>query len=221
VRLQVGLNRHFDPAYVAAKQMIEDGKIGTPVMVKLVGRDPRRTGLEFARRSNSGGMILDMGIHDFDTARWLMGSEVERVHTEGGCLAYPELKEVGDIDNAVINLRFANGMIGNVDLSRNSVYGHDVRSEVLGTKGGLIIGKDRYTDLVVMTENSVAHDTVPYFMERFGTAYSEEIRGFIACIVEGREPLVTGADARAAMKIGIAATISLDEARPVLVSEVK
>jgi scyllo-inositol 2-dehydrogenase (NAD+) len=220
VRLQVGLNRHFDPAYVAAKQMIDDGKIGTPVMIKLVGRDPRRTGLDFARRENSGGMILDMGIHDFDTARWLMGSEVERVSTEGGCLVYPELKDVGDIDNAVINLRFTNGTIGNVDLSRNSIYGHDVRSEILGSKGGLIVGKDRYTDVVVMTENNIAHDTVPYFMERFSTAYAEEIRGFIACIVAGREPAVTGADARAAMKIGLAATKSLDESRPVLVSEI-
>jgi inositol 2-dehydrogenase len=220
VCLQVGLNRHFDPAYVAAKRMIDEGKIGTPVMIKLIGRDPRRTGLEFARRSNSGGMLIDMGVHDFDTARWLMGSEVERVFTEGGCLAYPELNEVGDIDNAVINLRFTNGTIGNVDLSRNSIYGHDVRSEVLGTKGGLIIGKDRYTDLIVMTENSVAHDTVPYFMERFSVAYAEEVRDFIQAILERREPLVTGADARAAMKIGIAATMSLDEGRPVLVSEV-
>jgi len=221
VRLQVGLNRHFDPAYVAAKRMIEDGKIGTPVMIKLVGRDPRRTGLEFARRANSGGMILDMGIHDFDTARWLMGSEVERVSSEGGCLVYPELQEVGDIDNAVINLRFANGAIGNVDLSRNSVYGHDVRSEVLGSQGGLIIGKDRYTDVLVMLENNVSHDTVPYFMERFATAYAEEIRGFITCIVEDRAPLVTGADARAAFKIGLAATRSLDEARTVFVSEIE
>jgi inositol 2-dehydrogenase len=220
VRFQVGLNRHFDPAYVAAKRMIDEGKIGTPVMVKLIGRDPRRTGLEFARRSNSGGMLIDMGIHDFDTARWLMGCEVERVYTEGACLAYPELKDVGDIDNAVVNLRFTNAALGNVDLSRNAVYGHDVRSEVLGTKGGLIIGKDRYTDLVVMTENNVAHDTVPYFMERFGVAYAEEIRAFIQAIVEDKEPLVTGADARAAMKIGIAARMSLDEARPVYVSEV-
>jgi inositol 2-dehydrogenase len=221
VRMQVGLNRHFDPAYVAAKKMIDEGQIGTPVMIKLIGRDPRRTGLEFARRANSGGMILDMGIHDFDTARWLMGSEVERVSAEGGCLVYPELKEVGDIDNAVVNLRFTNGTIGNVDLSRNAVYGHDVRSEVLGSKGGLIIGKDRYTDVVVMTENRVSHDTVPYFMERFGTAYAEEIRAFAACIVEGREPLVTGADARAAMKIALAATLSYDEGRPVRVDEIK
>jgi inositol 2-dehydrogenase len=221
VRLQVGLNRHFDPAYVAAKRMIDAGKIGTPVMVKLIGRDPRRTGLDFARRANSGGMLVDMGIHDFDTARWLMSSEVERVYTEGGCLVYPELQEVGDIDNAVVNLRFANGTIGNVDLSRNAIYGHDVRSEVLGSKGGLIIGKDRYTDIVMMTENSISHDTVPYFMERFGTAYAEEIRAFITCLVEDRAPHVSGADARAALKIALAATRSLDEARPVLVSEIE
>ena len=221
VRLQVGLNRHFDPAYVAAKRMIDEGKIGVPVMIKLIGRDPKRTGLDFARRSNSGGLLIDMGVHDFDTARWLMGSEVERVSTEGACLAYPELKEVGDIDNAVVNLRFANGTIGNVDLSRNAIYGHDVRSEVLGTQGGLIVGKDRYTDLVVMSQNSVAHDTVPYFMERFGVAYAEEIRGFIQAIVDGREPLVTGSDARAAMKIGLAARLSLDEGRPVYVNEIK
>jgi inositol 2-dehydrogenase len=220
VRLQVGLNRHFDPAYVTAKRMIEEGKIGQPVMIKLVGRDPGRTNLDFARRENSGGMILDMGIHEFDTARWLMGSEVERVYTEGGCLVYPELKDVGDIDNAVINLRFTNGLIGNVDLSRNSIYGHDVRTEVLGSKGGLIVGKDRNTDLVVMTKNSIAHDTVPFFMERFGTAFAEEMKGFIDSIVAHREPEVSGADARAAVKIAIAATRSLDEARPVLVNEV-
>ncbi len=221
VRLQVGLNRHFDPAYVAAKRMIQEGKIGQPVMIKCIGRDPRRTGLDFARRENSGGMIMDMGIHDFDTARWLMDSEVERVYAEGGCLVYPELKDVGDIDNAVINLRFSNGLLGNVDLSRNSIYGHDVRTEILGSKGGLIVGKDRYTDLVIMTENSIAHDTVPYFMERFGTAFAEEMKGFIDCIVEDREPLVSGADARAAVRIAIAATRSLDENRPVLVSEVE
>ena len=220
VSLQVGLNRHFDPAYAAAKQMIEEGKIGEPVMIKLIGRDPGRTSLDFARRENSGGMILDMGIHEFDTARWLMDSEVERVYTEGGCLVYPELKDVGDIDNAVINLRFTNGLIGNVDLSRNSIYGHDVRTEVLGSKGGLIVGKDRNTDLVVMTENSIAHDTVPFFMERFGTAFAEEMKGFIDSILQQQEPVVTGADARAAMRIAIAATRSLDEARPVLVNEV-
>jgi inositol 2-dehydrogenase len=220
VRLMVGFMRRFDAAYNMAKRKIDEGVIGQPVMFKSIGRDPKRTSLEFARRENSGGLILDMGIHDYDLARWLMGTEVERTSSEGGCLVYPELRDVGDIDNAVVNLKFINGAVGNVDVSRNAVYGYDIRTEVLGSQGGLLIGKDRYTDTLVLTRDGVTHDTVPYFMERFADAYAAEIREFIACIAEGREPGVTGQDARAATAIGIAATRSLDEGRPVLVSEV-
>jgi len=220
VRLMVGFMRRFDPPYRMAKQKIDEGVIGEPVMFKGVGRDPKRTSLEFARRENSGGLILDMGIHDFDLARWLMGSEVERVYSEGGCLVYPELEEVGDIDNAVVNLKFANGAVGNIDVSRNAVYGYDIRTEVLGSQGGLLISRDRYTDMLVMTRDGVTHDTVPYFMERFADAYAAEIREFIACLTEDREPSVTGQDARLATAIGMAATRSFDEGRPVLISEV-
>jgi inositol 2-dehydrogenase len=220
VKLQMGFMRRFDPPYVAASQKILEGVIGQPVMFKAVSRDPKRTSLEFARRENSGGMILDMGVHDFDLARWLMGSEVTRVCSEGACLAFPELKGVGDIDNTVINLRFANDAVGNIDLSRNAVYGYDIRTEVLGTEGSLWIGYLQQTPTLVLTRAGVTHDTVPYFMERFATAYAEEVRVFVRHIVEGTAPAPTGADARAATAIGIAATLSLDEQRPVLVSEV-
>lgn len=220
VKLQLGFMRRFDAGYVAARKKIAEGVIGEPVMFKSTGRDPRRTSLEFARRENSGGLIADMAAHDFDLARWLMGSDVERVQSEGGCLVYPELKNVGDIDNAVVNLRFANGAIGNVDVSRNAVYGYDIRTEVLGSEGGVMISKIRQTPILVMTRDGVTHDTVPYFMERFGEAYAAEIRDFVACIMEDREPTVSGEDGRAAAAIGIAATISLDEGRPVSVSEV-
>ena len=220
VKLQLGFMRRFDSAYVMAKQKIEEGVIGTPIMFRSTGRDPRRTSLEFARRENSGGLIMDMGVHDFDLARWLMGSEVTRVQSEGACLVYPELKEVGDIDNAMINLQYANGAIGNIDLSRNAVYGYDIRTEVLGSEGGLMIGKLQQTATLVMTRQGVTHDTVPYFMERFGEAYAAEIRAFVTCILEDRAPLVTGQDARKATAIGIAATRSLDEDRPVMISEV-
>lgn len=220
VRLMVGFMRRFDPAYVTAKKKIDEGVIGTPVMFKSLGRDPKRTSLEFAKRENSGGLILDMGIHDFDVARWLMGSDVYRVQSEGGCLVFPELKEVGDIDNAIVNLKFTSGAIGNIDVSRNAVYGYDIRTEVLGSDGALLIGRDRYTDTLIMTREGVLHDTVPYFMERFGEAYANEIREFIASIVQDREPAVTGLDARAATAIGIAATRSLDEDRPVLIEEI-
>lgn len=215
VKLQLGFMRRFDPAYLAAKKRIDAGEIGKPVMFRSTSRDPNRTSLEFARRENSGGMILDMGVHDFDLARWLMGSEITRVSTEGGCLVYPELSEVGDIDNAMINLKFANGGLGNIDLSRNSVYGYDIRTEVLGSDGGLLIGTLQQTPILVMTRHGVTHDTIPYFIERFGEAYAAEIRDFIACVQEDREPAVTGADARCATAIGIAATRSLDENHPV------
>jgi myo-inositol 2-dehydrogenase/D-chiro-inositol 1-dehydrogenase len=220
VKLQLGFMRRFDPAYVMAKQKIDEGVIGSPVMFRSTGRDPRRTSLEFARRENSGGMIMDMGVHDFDLARWLMGSEVTRVQSEGACLVYPELKEVGDIDNAMINLQYSNGAIGNIDLSRNAVYGYDIRTEVLGSEGGLLIGKLQQTATLVMTRQGVTHDTVPYFMERFGEAYAAEIRAFVTCILEDRSPLVTGQEARKATAMGIAATLSLDENRPVMISEV-
>jgi inositol 2-dehydrogenase len=219
VRLQVGFMRRYDAAYVMAKKQIEAGVIGAPVMFKSTGRDPRCPSLEFARRESSGGLILDMGIHDFDAGRWLMGSEVERVFSEGGCLVFPELKGVGDIDNAVVNLKFSNGAIGNVDVSRNAVYGYDIRSEVLGSEGALLIGKMQQTATLVMTRNGVTHDTVPFFMERFGEAYAAEIADFVRCIQEDREVTVSGADARAATAIGVAATISLDEERPVWVHE--
>ncbi len=215
VKLQLGFMRRFDPAYVLAKQRIDSGEIGMPVMFRSTSRDPKRTSLEFARRENSGGMIMDMGVHDFDLARWLMGSEVVRVQSEGGCLVYPELKEVGDIDNAMINLKFTNEALGNIDVSRNAVYGYDIRTEVLGSKGGLLIGKLQQTATLVMTSQGVTHDTVPYFMERFGEAYAAEIRDFVACIQQDRAPSVTGQDARQATAIAIAATRSLDEGRPV------
>jgi predicted dehydrogenase len=104
---------------------------------------------------------------------------------------YPELKGVGDIDNAMINLKFVNNALGNIDVSRNAVYGYDIRTEVLGSEGGLLIGTLQQTSTLVMTRQGITHDTVPYFMERFGDAYAAEIRDFVACIIEDRPPSVT------------------------------
>jgi len=219
VKLQVGFMRRYDPAYLSAKKKIEEGVIGTPVIFKSVGRDPKRTSLEFARRVNSGGLIMDMGIHDFDLARWLMGSEVKRVFSEGECLVYPELMEVDDIDNAIISLKFENGAVGSIDVSRNAVYGYDVSTEVLGSEGSLFIGKERQTPLLVKTRAGITHDTVPYFMERFGEAYAAEIKDFVANLENDIEPSVSGQEGRIAVAIGVAATMSRDEGRPVEMSE--
>ena len=221
VPLQVGFMRRFDAAYLKAKALIDEGRIGQPVTIKAVGRDPFCPRPEFADPAKSGGLILDMGIHDFDLARWLMGSEVARVSTEGALLVCDTLKAVGDIDNAVVNLRFANGALGNVEVSRNAFYGYDIRTEVLGTEGAINIGAYQQTAVLLLTREGAQHDITPYLMERFGAAYRAQMQHFVECLREGRAPAVGGADALAAFEIGLAATRSYQEDRPVALDEVR
>jgi inositol 2-dehydrogenase len=219
VMFQAGFMRRFDAGYVAAKKQIEAGVIGKPVTFKSIGRDPFCPDLNYARPDVSGGLILDMAIHDFDLGRWLMADEVKRVYTEGGTLAFPQLNSVGDIDNAVVNLRFQGGALGNVEVSRNALYGYDIRSEVLGTEGGLNIGYYQQTPLLIMTRQGIQHDMVPYIIERFGNAYLAQSRDFVERVLKGQDPAVSGYDARAALAIGLAATRSYHEARPVELTE--
>jgi inositol 2-dehydrogenase len=215
VPFQAGFMRRFDPGYVRAKEEIEAGTIGEPVTFKSIGRDPFCPDLEYARPSVSGGLILDMAIHDFDLGRWLMADEVRRVYTEGGTLAFPQLNSVGDIDNAVVNMLFEGGALGNVEVSRCALYGYDIRTEILGTEGGLNVGYYQQTPLLVMTTNGIQHDMVPYIIERFGDAYQAQTQDFVGRVLEGREPVVDAHDARAALVIGLAATQSYHEARVV------
>lgn len=216
---QMGFMRRFDAGYAAAKRRVEEGVVGTPVVFKSSSRDPHRTTLEYADPKSSGGMILDMGIHDFDLARWFMG-EVQSVQAVAGTLAYPELATVGDIDNAVVSLVFADGRLGVVDLSRNGIYGYDITTELLGTAGTLRIGYLRETPLLVMTENSVAHDTVPYFMERFAGAYTAQLQNFARNVLQGRRPPITIDDGIAALRIAIAADRAYRTGQPVAPGEV-
>jgi inositol 2-dehydrogenase len=217
---QVGFMRHFDEGYVAAKRQIAEGAIGTPVSIRAVGRDPFRTSLEFADPAVSGGMIVDMGIHEFDLVRWLMGDEVERVYAETAALVYPELETVGDVDSATITLRFAGGAIGSVELSRTAIYGYDIHTEVIGSKGALRIGYLQQTPVLTLTQAGVLHDVVPHFPQRFGAAYTRQIEYFVDCLRQNRAPAITPADSRAALQIGLAATMSQHEGRPVMVSDV-
>jgi inositol 2-dehydrogenase len=202
--LQMGFMRRFDAGYAAAKKRVDDGAIGTPIVFKSSSRDPYRPSLEYANPKSSGGMIVDMGIHDFDLARWYMG-EVESVTAVGGTLAYPELNEVGDIDNAIVSLTFESGRIGVVDLSRSGIYGYDIFGEILGTTGTLRIGYLRETPLFVMTKNQVAHDTVPFFMERFRDAYTAQLQNFVDNLRHDRQPPITIDDAMGSLSIALAA----------------
>lgn len=214
VPLQIGFMRRFDAGYAAARRQIEDGSIGKVVVFKSSSRDPFPPSVEYANPRSSGGLIVDMGIHDIDLARWFMG-EVRTAHAIGGTLAYPELGAVGDIDNAVVTLQFEDGRLGVIDLTRNGIYGYDITTELLGTAGTLRVGYLRETPLLVMTARGVTHDTVPYFMERFEKAYVAQLQDFARAILAGRAPSVTIDDGIKALNICLAATRSRESGRPV------
>jgi inositol 2-dehydrogenase len=218
--LQMGFMRRFDAGYASAKRQIEEGRIGMPLVFKSTSRDPFRPSLEYANPKSSGGMLLDMGIHDFDLARWFMG-EVRTVSTIGATIAYPELATVGDIDNAVASLTFGSGKLGVVDLSRSGIYGYDISTEILGLEGTLKIGYLRETPVMLMTKNSVAHDTVPYFMERFRDAYTTQLQNFAQNVQQGRPAPITIEDGMEALRIGVAATRAHETGRSVVVSAIK
>lgn len=218
VFFQMGFMRRFDKGYAAAKGKIDEGIIGTPIVFKSSSRDPFRPSLEYLE--HSGGLITDCGIHDIDLARWFCG-EVRSVFSIAGVLAYPELNTIGDVDNAVTTLQFGNGALGVIDMSRSGVYGYDIRTEILGTKGTLQIGYLRETPLLVLKEDGVTHDTVPYFMERFGQAYVAQLQNFVENVTLGRPPAITCADGVEALRISLAATLSLREGRPVAVRNKK
>ena len=216
---QMGFMRRFDAGYASAKAQIDAGRIGTPLVFKATSRDPFRPSLEYANPKSSGGMLIDMGIHDFDLARWFMGG-VRSVSAIGATIAYPELATVGDIDNAVASLVFANGRLGVVDLSRSGIYGYDISTEILGSEGTLKIGYLRETPVLLLTKNSVAHDTVPYFMERFRDAYTTQLQNFAQNVLQGRPAPITIDDGMEALRIGVAATRAQQTGATVAVADV-
>ena len=216
---QMGFMRRFDPGYAAAKKQIDEGRVGRPVVFKSTSRDPYRPSLEYANPASSGGILVDMGIHDFDLARWFMG-DVKSVSAIGGVLAYPEMASVGDIDNAIATLVFADGRLGVIDLTRNGVYGYDITTELLGTEGTVRVGYLRETPVLMMTKNNVAHDTVPYFMERFERAYTLQLQNFAQNVLHDRQPPITIRDGVEALRVALAATKAYKSGQSVAVDSV-
>jgi inositol 2-dehydrogenase len=217
---QMGFMRRFDVGYAAAKKQIDAGRIGVPLVFKATSRDPFRPSLEYANPKSSGGMLIDMGIHDFDLARWFMG-DVQTVATIGATIAYPELETVGDIDNAIASLTFTSGKLGVVDLTRSGIYGYDISTEILGLEGTIRIGYLRETPIVVMTKaNGVSHDTVPYFMERFRDAYTNQLQNFAQNVLQQRQPPITIDDGMEALRIGVAATRARETGTTVTVADI-
>jgi scyllo-inositol 2-dehydrogenase (NAD+) len=217
--LQMGFMRRFDPGYAAAKRQIDEGRIGRPVVFKSTSRDPFPPSIEYANPKSSGGILIDMGIHDIDLARWFMG-EVGSVQAVGATLVFPELATVGDRDNVIATLTFADGRLGVIDLTRNGFYGYDITTELLGTEGTIRIGYLRETPLLIMTRNNVAHDTVPYFMERFERAYTLQLENFAGNVLSGRPAPITIQDGVEALRVAVAATRACDTGQRVEVRSV-
>lgn len=217
VFFQLGFMRRFDKAYAAAKKRIDAGDIGTPVIFKSTSKDQLPPPVEYLRPESSGGLFIDMGIHDFDLARWYMG-EVKDVYSVGNSIAFPAISTVGDVENGLSQMSFVNGGIGTISLSRIGIYGYGIHTEIVGTKGTIQIGYDRETAVLMMTKDQIAHDTVPGFYERFEQAYITQLQDFVDNLVKGRPAPIVADDGIKAQRIAIAATRSLHSGKAEKVS---
>lgn len=215
VQFQVGFMRRYDPAYANTKKRIEGGEIGEPIIFKAVGRDREPPPLSFFQAGVNGTLFTDSSIHEFDLARWLMNDEVAEVHAFAGVLACRELAEFDDVDAGVVNLRFARGGLGNVESFRQSHYGYDIRTEIVGSKGTLQVGYLRQTAQLVLTRTGVTYDVVDHWLVRFADAYRKELADFVQTILTGGPTRVTGQDGRRALEVALAAERSYRESCPV------
>ena len=218
VKLQVGFNRRFDKSYQRVREIVESGEIGRPCILRITNRDPDFPAMEFLRVS--GGIFLDLAIHDFDMVRFQVG-EVEEIYATGSVLIEPKLKEFGDIDTDVVTLKFVNGAVGAIDNSRKAVYGYDQRLEVFCSNGTAMANNEAETVTVKGNTDGFLSAKPPYFfMQRYAPCYVEEVRQFVECVRDDKPTPTTGVDGRAAVVLGYAAWKSLRENRPVKVSEI-
>jgi myo-inositol 2-dehydrogenase/D-chiro-inositol 1-dehydrogenase len=213
VKLQVGFNRRFDPNFSAVQQQVSSGALGEPHIIRITSRDPAPPPADYV--AGSGGMFLDMTIHDFDMARFLSGSEVTEVHAYGAVLVDPEIGKAGDIDTAVISLKFANGALGIIENSRKAVYGYDQRVEVFGSKGTALADNNTPTSMVIFNESGTIRDKPLYFfLERYEKAFVAEMKAFVDAVREKTTTPVSGNDGLATVLIALAAKQSLKSGKP-------
>lgn len=219
VLLQVGFNRRFDANFRRIRQAVAAGDVGEPHLLHIVSRDPAPPPIPYIKQS--GGLFLDMMIHDFDMARFLIDSEVEEVYATGGVRVDPAIGEAGDIDTAVVTLRFANGVIGTIDNSRRAVYGYDQRVEVFGS-GGSVSSGNNFPNAVTIHGHQSVHGDLPlnFFIERYAESYVEEMTQFVDAVLTGGPSPVDGDAGRHPVVMARAAQKSYQQNRPVRLSEV-
>lgn len=208
VKLQVGFNRRFDPSFKKAKDLVKNGTIGTPHLVRISSRDPEPPPISYVKVS--GGIFLDMMIHDFDMARYLLSQEVSELMAVGSCLVDPAIGEAGDIDTAIVTLKYEGGAWGTIDNSRKAVYGYDQRIEIFGSEGCIMVGNPKPTEVTINSaKDTISDKPLYFFIERYQDAYLAEMEEFIKCIQENKEPSVGGFDGKISVQMGYAAKESL------------
>ena len=214
VPFQIGFNRRFDPAHQAVHEAVMRGDVGDPQLVRISSRDPAPPPMEYVR--GSGGIFLDMTIHDFDMARYVTGSEVVEVFARGAVRIDPAFAEAGDVDTALVTLVHESGCLTAIDNSRQAVYGYDQRVEVFGSRGVATSENPLAHTAVVRTADGASSAALPYFfLERYIPSYLREWEAFVHAVQTGGPTPVSGPDARAPLVIGLAAWQSLTEGRPV------
>lgn len=219
LKYQVGFNRRFDHNFEAVRNAVQAGKIGEPHIVKITSRDPEPPSAAYV--AVSGGMFLDMTIRDFDMARFLVGSDVEEVYVQSAVLVDPAIGEAGDVDTAVITMKMTNGALAVIDNSRRAAYGYDQRAEVFGSKGMVAVENDSVSNAKIATADGVTGEKpLFFFLERYMQAYAKEVTAFVDAVVNDTEVPVNQDDGLKAVLIGLAATKSAKEHRPVKISEI-
>jgi scyllo-inositol 2-dehydrogenase (NAD+) len=214
VRLQIGFMRRYDPAYASAMKRVEAGDIGEPVVFKSVGRDKDVPPLAAYQSGINGMVFYNNTIHDFDLARWLMRDEVTEVHSYTTVAIRPEVAQYGDVVASVVNLKYDHGAIGNVESYVQAIYGYDVRTEVVGSKGSIFIGSLDKTPATFLSASGGTHILADHFLSRFADAYLAEVVDFVHNMLHDRPPRVTAADGIKALEIAVAAENSHTQGKP-------
>jgi myo-inositol 2-dehydrogenase/D-chiro-inositol 1-dehydrogenase len=219
IRMMVGFNRRYDPNFLKVRETIKDGLVGQPHVLRITSRDPGPPPEQYLRAS--GGIFLDMTIHDFDMARYLMGSEVTEVYTRAAVLVDPMFARAGDWDTAVITLTFENGAFAVIDNSRKAVYGYDQRVEMFGS-GGMVTVTNNTPDTHILCDSAGIHTALPlnFFLERYAESYLREMSAFVDAVVNRTPVPVGGEDGLKAAAIALAAGKSARENRPVKLTEI-
>ena len=217
-RLQVGFMRRYDPAYASAMKRIESGEIGVPVIFKSIGRDQFGPPIGAYHANLNGMLFYASTVHDFDLARWMMQDEVTRVSSFATVAIRPEVAQFGDIVAGVVNLQYQRGAVGNVESYAQSVYGYDVRTEVVGSLGSILIGSLQQHSAMFLTGAGGARVLSDHFLTRFADAYLAEVRDFVHNILHEQPLRVSGEDGLKALEITVAAEESYVQARPIEVA---